>query len=229
MLQYLDLSHIPVVASLPVSQLDLLGKHVRRVRYRRGDCLCRAGDPCRDLGIVLTGLVTRWRVGSDGTPSVIGIVSCGGIVSHAGLRAEAVHECGAEALTRAVVMEIPLDHVRHLFVSSPAFACAMVRAMARQTEAMMTLLAPLRGSVRDRLLYVLRSLVRTAPASTRTDGGYGVTPPLSHADLATLVGVERATVTRAIHGLAAEQFVRVARGHVIGVAMGDAPPIRAAL
>lgn len=78
----------------------------------------------------------------------------------------------------------------------------------------------------ERLLCLLHSLIGPTPAGSVGEAATirTVMPWLSHGDLAALIHADRATVTRALHTLAARGLVRMERGHVVGVASPAATP-----
>lgn len=227
MLPFVDVSRIPFFAGLPERDLRAVESAARLARYRRGACLVRVGEPSTHVAIVLNGFVRLTRCQPDGSVVTAALIRSGDLVGVAALRGAAVHDGHAEALTNVRVVEIPIAVMLTGGSCSPRLLCRLTEGLAMQIErAYAPLVRHDHAPVSERLLHLLRSLAR--PASAEIVGEAAtirtVMPWLSHGDLAALIDADRATVTRALHTLAARGLVRIERGHVVGVAAGDASP-----
>lgn len=209
-------------AEMTPSNLAVVAAVTRASEYAHGERLFRAGDACDGVTVAVDGFVRLFRLAPDGAEATIGIVRPGGFVAVASLRGEAVHDHAAEALGYVRAVEVPAATLLALARRSPDLFAAITRGLwARTDDAYAAAAVDRQGELPTRILHALRRLARPS----RVGGGAAVDPVcplairLSHAEVARLVGADRASVTRAFRRLGEEGLIRRERGHVIGVAL----------
>lgn len=213
-----ELRRVAPFAAMSPTALRGVASVARPRTYRRGEELFHAGDPCDSLFVVLDGFVRLARPVAGGAEVTVGIVRSGGLLGIAALLGHALHDNSAEALGFVRAVELPVPALLGLAERSPSlFAPLADLLLARLADAWADAVGDFRGAVGSQLLRVLRRLARPVPGNGSRDRMLRLAVRLSHAELARLVGAERATVTRELHALAARGTVALERGHVVGV------------
>jgi len=215
----IELRRIAPFAALPPATLGAVASLAGLRTCRRGERLFRAGDPCGSMFVVLDGFVRLARPLPNGIEATVGVAGPGRLLGAAVLLGRSSHDSSTEALGIVRAVELPMP----VFLSEGAhqlLAPLATLLLARLDAAWSDAAGDLQGTVGCRLLRVLRRFARPVRGS-----GHGsenrmarLAVRLSHAELARLVGAERATVSRELRNLAMRGAVELERGHVVGVA-----------
>ncbi len=191
------LKRITLFAGLGEDQISRLAPLVARRGVPKSGVIFREGDPVEAVYFLESGLVKVYSLTADGEEQIINILRPGDFFPHLGFLEGGTYPATAEALTDSRLMGIRrtdlLDLVRH----DGDFAVAMLAAMGRRIAMLQQRVRDL--SHRDLRGRLARALLRLAdehgvatPAGTRLD------LPLSHRELANLVGAARESVSRTL-------------------------------
>ena len=185
----------------PAAAAGVAALFVRR-RYRRRSVLFDQGDEVNGLFVVRAGVLRVGRVSSHGSEFTIAIVGAGDLAGD-----EAVFTADRFRTTRATCMKDALVD----FVSRADLNCAMARTpkiaynlarylQHRHNDAVACLEDVSTRKVADRIVHVLERFVPTHGVLV---GGRGMalTLRLTHAQIASLIGSTRETVTHEIGNL----------------------------
>ena len=218
MLRSGDLRRFALFATLTPAEFAAAAAIARSCDYRRGERLFRAGDPSASVILVLDGFVRLSQLAPGGGEVTTGIVGSGGLVAVAALRGQVEHDHSADALGRVRTIELPAPLLLDLGSRSPRLVMGLTRCLvARLEDAYGGAVADTQGLLAHRVLRTLRRLTRpTHPGAP--DALRPLAVRLSHADVARLVGADRATVTRLVGSLVQQGLIRQERGHITAVA-----------
>jgi CRP/FNR family transcriptional regulator, cyclic AMP receptor protein len=185
------LKSVPLFGGLPLDLQARLEAHLERVICGAGEVIFREGDPGDSLYIIEDGAVAIRLVSADGKELELAKLSRGDVFGELALLDGAPRSAEARALTRTKLLSLRrLDFQRAL------------RTDSRLAEALLATLAPrLRRDaeaareaafldVPGRLARALLRLADAAPDDQQ------LTPPVSQADLARMIGSTRETVNR---------------------------------
>lgn len=174
-----------------------------------------ADDETDSVRIVVGGVVKVICESIRGAPVTVELVGPGGFLHLVSGVPEAVWHVRAVAHTPALVGSLPDSAWRevacHLRVEEALrlAACAWQTLSRRLYEKCALLALPIRGRVLHELRVLAHEFGIPHPA------GVCIDVPLSHADLASLVGAARANVTRAVGSLRADGFLAQTSGRLI--------------
>lgn len=215
-----ELRRFPPFATLTSAELTGIAAVARSRTYRHGVRMFRAGDRCADVTLVLDGFVRLSRRPSSGPEVLTGIIRPGGLAALAPLRGAATHDHDAEALGYVRAVEVPAAPVLALVCRSSRLFEELARSLVSQAgEAYVDGAVDARERLPLRVLHTLRRLAREVPVGRDAQSMQPLAVRLSHAEVARLVGSDRASVTRAIRLLGERGLVRRERGHVTGVVL----------
>ncbi len=218
---------IPPFVLAPPHVLRPLATLAQMGRYQPGELLFRIGEPCNGLIALGTGYVRLSRPMTTGKEATVGIIRPGGLLSTTTLYREAVHRGSAEAISAVATVEFPGRELLALAQRSPAVLLPLLHSLIfRIDDAWSEVAADAEATVQARTLHVLRRLAqpRITAYEDQTEAIARLAVRLSHADIARLVGAERASVTRALHHLANQGMIVREHGHVTGIVVGRALP-----
>jgi CRP-like cAMP-binding protein len=178
------------------------------VSYNRGQEIFGPGKGAGMVYIVRTGCVRLYKSLPDGRSINLGLLGPNTVftqeVDPDGLSSGSA----AEALVDSTVSVVEIDHLADLISRAPELAAAVVHGMSRRLSELQTLTEQLLA--RDtsvRLATTLLSLARGFGRPT-ADGFTAITLPVTHQNLANMIGSNRVTVTRKLLELQQHGAVR---------------------
>jgi CRP-like cAMP-binding protein len=194
--------------------LDLLARVAGQRKYERGRFICHAGDPARELFVVLEGRVSVSRSGWSGSRRSVEFMVPGDVFGLPALAA-LVYPNEIQARTATVVAAVPKRDVSALMLLTPSLAQAVFSHMAERLHFVETMLllsgAPVERKLSAALVYL--------------HAKFGADVPLSRAELAEMAGVAPETAMRELRRFETKGWVRRRAG---GVKVRDAVALRRA-
>ncbi len=207
------LARHPALAA-STATLDALIGQVDFTCCQPGQDVVPPGVRTDGVHIVVGGVVKIVCAAGCGTPVTVQLVAPGGFV-RLGAPSDAVVRVRAVAHTPALIACLSAgawrEVARQLRVEDGLrlASCGWQDATRRLYDKCVMLAQPIRERVLHELRILARDFGRPHPA------GVCIDVPLSHADLASLVGAARANVTRAVGGLRAQGRVVAAPGRFV--------------
>lgn len=173
--------------------------------FSAGDTLCRAGASLSQCLFVESGVV---GVLAEGDPCgvEVGTVSANGMLGLAAAFGESVSSHTAVARTAVEALSVNPAILMGLARDCPAFQKALLRfAHGRMEESMQLCSCNARHTIEQRLArWVLTAC-----------GAGGEEVHVTHDDLASALGVRRASITVCLHGLEGKLALRSQRGRIV--------------
>ncbi len=199
---------------LAAEQLARLEKRARVRRFARGGTVYLPSD-CGDAVFLLAeGRVKLSSLTPDGKQAILAFIEPGEIFGELSLLAQAEREEHAEAMVASTVVLLPVDAFTELMNESPQLALGITKLVGlRRQRIERRLKSLLFRSNRDRLVQLLLDLAGQYGKST--DDGIHLGIPLSHQDLASVIGATRETVTNLLGELQLERLIKIARQRIL--------------
>jgi CRP/FNR family transcriptional regulator, cyclic AMP receptor protein len=197
--------------SLSDSERTVLSKQGRESVFARGMPLCMEGDASTHVLILLKGWAKVLSTTIEGHEMVLGLRGPGDFVGELAADLGGHRTATVRAVVSVDALSVGIDRFTAFLDTHPNAAHAYRRVMAeRQHESTHNLRGRIETSGAQRLARLMLDLaVRCGEVS---DHGILLAVPLSQADLATWVGVSRATVTRALHDWRDRGVIRTGHG-----------------
>ncbi len=199
--------------------------------FRRGEIVYFPTEPGQSLLVLLNGRVKIKSLTADGRETIFAFIDEGEVFGELALLDSAPRNEYAEAVEDSRVLALPRDDVLWLMGRRPEVALTVTKLLGLRLRRVENRLRNcLFRSTRERLVPLLLELL---DSHGRAAGRYWeVRLPLSHQDLASLIGATRETVTLTLGRLQREGLVRVSRMRVTVLdrerlareAAGSAPP-----
>ncbi|MGA9422707.1 MAG: cyclic nucleotide-binding domain-containing protein [Rhodanobacteraceae bacterium] len=198
------------VGDTDLQRLDAVVRDKRLLE--RGKTLYRQGDSFHALYVVRTGSLKTYVENPAGDVQVLGFHLPGEIVGMDAM-ADNRHLCGAEALERASICELPHAQLQRLVSEIPKLHQQLVRVVSREVAADHGHLVIMgRQHAQERLAIFLRGFAERYERLSRDP--LRLSLPMSRHDLASYLGLAMETVSRLFGRMEAEGVLAVERKKV---------------
>jgi CRP-like cAMP-binding protein len=189
----------------------------------RGEYLNHVGDPAEEVYLVATGQLKDSIVTEDGDEFVHSFFGKGMLFGEPGFfaieRNRVMAVIAVEPTTLLVIGREALEPFLQRHPQVVTRALEWLASVARNQTLLIATLS--RRTLQERLLF---RLVELADTNAPREKGPGITPKISQATLAAMVGVSRENVNRALGALAEQGIIRIEAG---GYILPDLERIRA--
>lgn len=195
-------------ANLAPAHIGRLAASSRKQTVRRGNTICRQGEPMPAVLALAYGsamLALRRSDGGRRTVRFIGARECFGL-------ATALHDrpCPADviALADSLVISVPVPALLRLLGIDPGFARDLLRELA---DDYLALLEELQASVQKNAVQRLASYLASLAEPNGTAHTWIARLPVSKTLLAERLGITKETMSRLLRELMAQGAIEVAR------------------
>lgn len=197
---------------LSPAEIEPLARSATLRRASRGEFLHHVGDPADELYVVASGQLKDSIVTEDGDEVVHTFYGAGMLIGEPGYFAtERNRVMAVVAVEPTEVLVLPRERLEPFLLRHPQAIRRALEGLAFVARGQTRMIAALsRRPLKERLLLRLVELADTNPQGM--NAGAGVTPKISQATLAAMVGVSRENVNRALSALAADGTIRIEAG-----------------
>ncbi len=159
------------------------------------------GEPSSHLYCLVKGVVRVGRLTEDGLDLTLRILGRGDIFGEDSLFGRDLHSASATALDDCIIAVCRGDRVKSLLLRHPLLALNVAQCVCEYHDRTVNLFQMMAlRRVRERLMLLLRELAEQCGAAE--PHGTRIEAVLTHAELASLVGASRETVTYELNELA---------------------------
>ncbi|MCA1831982.1 MAG: Crp/Fnr family transcriptional regulator [Actinomycetota bacterium] len=206
----------PVLATTSLDVVQDLIRHGTVRRYQKGTYLFHQDDEAHEIYFLHEGRVEISSLSSNGDRQLHTAVDPPQFFGELGVLGESRRTATAMALEPSLVWVVPGDHFLRFLLENPQASLALLRALAQQIQAHESLVddllfLDLKGRVAKRLLGLVSPSLDELP-----DDGALVPAVVTHADLASLAGGSRESVTRVLSDFQKREIIgRAGRRYVL--------------
>lgn len=199
---------------LNASQLTSLETRARIRTFDRGSTIYIPNDTPETVFLLADGRVRLCSHTPDGKQIILGFIEPGEIFGELSLLDESPYEERAEAVSQATVVLIPAEVVRSLMEVDAKLSLGITKLLGfRRTRIERRLRSLIFRSNRDRVIQLLLDLCEQYGRSSTNGVEIGI--PLSHQDMASIVGTTRESTTLVLGEFQEMGIVRVSRQRVV--------------
>lgn len=178
-------------------QLDKLAAMTHRRTYKPGELLFQQGDLQERVFVIRTGTVRAFYTAATGREITLAYWQDGDLLGALGVFGRAAYGWSCQAVTTTKAYAILGTDMRTLVATIPEFAVAVVEALSFKVQWLSRLIQMFgTESVRERLAHLLDTLCELYGQPQKE--GIAISTPLTHEDLAAMVGASRQWVTTAL-------------------------------
>ena len=189
-----------ILSGLSRASAEALTKASTRTNFHNGELVYTEGEPATGAYIVLRGKVKLVANSSDGKALILRIARPGEIISLSAALSERSNDTSAEAIEPTSVSFISTANLYRLMESSGEIALRLARELSVEYSLLCQELSTL-GLQRSAMSRLAKLLVGLTEDVAPQRGIVTSACPLTHEEMAQMIGTSRETVTRLLHDL----------------------------
>ena len=202
-----------IFSGLSRDEINHVAVRARSLRKARGEFIYMPGDRADFVYIVRHGRVKLSVLSESGKEIAIDIIQQGEIFGEFALVDESPRSNMAQALDDIVMWIFPKSSFTHLLETQPKLALSYIRLVGDRRRRMEKKLSDITSkAVSARVCELLHELSTGASENETATSDYLV--PLTHHDVASLIGAARQTTTTVLNDLERRGIIELGRGWV---------------
>ncbi|KAF6576964.1 MULTISPECIES: Crp/Fnr family transcriptional regulator [Paenibacillus] len=160
------------------------------------------------LYFVKKGKVRLYKLNADGKQFTLDILREGNVFGEMDMISLGTREMYIETIEECDICRMDKDRFEHFLIEHPRFMMNMIKVLSDRISGMSSLAQHLAlGNLQDKILYILLKLSDQFALQSR-DEYCKINFPLSHQEIANLVGATREAVTAALQELVKEKVIK---------------------
>ncbi|MGG1617939.1 Crp/Fnr family transcriptional regulator [Paenibacillus sp. NRS-1782] len=160
------------------------------------------------LYFVKKGKVRLYKLNADGKQFTLDILSEGNVFGDMDIISLGTRDMYIEAIEECDICLMDKNRFEHFLLQHPRFMMSLIKVLSDRISGMSRLAQHLAlGNLQDKILYVLIKLSDQFSLQSE-DEYYKINFPLSHQEIAHLVGATREAVTAALQELVKEKVIK---------------------
>ncbi|MGG4212544.1 Crp/Fnr family transcriptional regulator [Paenibacillus sp. FSL L8-0638] len=162
----------------------------------------------KGLYFVKKGKVRLYKLNADGKQFTLDILREGNVFGEMDMISLGTREMYIETIEECDICRMDKDRFEHFLIEHPRFMMNMIKVLSDRISGMSSLAQHLAlGNLQDKILYILLKLSDQFALQSR-DEYCKINFPLSHQEIANLVGATREAVTAALQELVKEKVIK---------------------
>lgn len=199
---------------LEPAQFSLIEREARVRRFTKGSPVYLPADASESVFLLAEGRIKLTSITPDGKQAILAFIEPGELFGEMALFGGGGREEYAEAMAASVVAMIPTGSLDRVMRDAPDLALRVTKLVGlRRQRVERRLRSLLFRSNKDRLVHFLLELCDTY--GKPTPQGLHLAIPLSHQDIANVIGTTRETVTHLLGDLQLNGVLKVGRQKLI--------------
>ena len=205
---------VPMFRDLSDEELKEIGDAAMVRSFERKSVVFHEGAGKEAVFFVLEGLVKTFKTDENGHEHIVSLLKAGEMFPHAGLFHSDAYPATAVAVVDAKLLAVPVRAFERLLHRHPPVAMKLLRVMEEKIAELQGKLQELAGNdVQSRGLSFLIKLAEHY--GTRREEKVHIEIPMTHQDIANVIGTSRETVNRMLNRLRKEGILETVRGGLI--------------
>ena len=204
---------VQIFSGLDPDELTRVAAYARSLRKARGEFIYMPGDRADHVYILKQGRVKLSVLSESGKEIAIDIIQPGEIFGEFALVDEAPRSNMAQALDDILVWVFSKHDFTRLLTSQPKLALSYIRLVGDRRRRMEKKLSDITSKAVSARVCELLHEISTSSAEVET-GNTDYLVPLTHHDVASLIGAARQTTTTVLNDLERRGIIELGRGWV---------------
>ena len=204
---------VQIFSGLDLNEMTRIAAHARSVRRARGEFIYMPGDRADFVYILRQGRVKLSVLAESGKEIAIDIIQPGEIFGEFALVDESLRSNMAQALDDMLMWVFSKNDFTNLLTTHPKLALSYIRLVGDRRRRMEKKLSDITSkAVSARVCELLHDLSTSAVEVETAASDYLV--PLTHHDVASLIGAARQTTTTVLNDLERRDIIELGRGWI---------------
>jgi CRP/FNR family transcriptional regulator len=203
---------VQIFSGLSAEEVSRIAAHARSLRRARGEFIYMPGDRADCVYVVRRGRVKLSVISDSGKEIAIDIIQPGEILGEFALLDDAPRSNMAQALDEVLLWVFDKRDFTHLLLSRPQLALSYIRLVGNRRRRMEKKLSDVTSkAVSARVCELLHELAVEGPEPAAAGD---CLVPLTHHDVASLIGAARQTTTSVLNDMERRGVIELGRGWV---------------
>ena len=204
---------VQIFSGLGPEEMTRIAAYTRSLRKARGEFIYMPGDRADHVFILRQGRVKLSVLSESGKEIAIDIIHPGEIFGEFALVDEAPRSNMSQALDDILVWVFAKNDFTHLLASQPKLSLSYIRLVGDRRRRMEKKLSDITSKAVSARVCELLHEISTGSAEVET-GSTDYLVPLTHHDVASLIGAARQTTTTVLNDLERRGIIELGRGWV---------------
>ncbi|WP_235949589.1 Crp/Fnr family transcriptional regulator [Paenibacillus glycinis] len=211
------LSRIKLFESLPsqiIHEIEQLANKSNLNAYAKNTIIQTPGNEKTGLSFVIAGKLRAYKTDSDGKQYTVCILSEGGMFGEVESFSLGIDGTYVETMEDSTIYSIPAEHFEPLLSKHPELGLRLLSDMSKRLRQQVELVEKLVfRDLRGKVLYFLNRLSKKF--SIEENGYLKIDIPLTHQELANMIGATREAVSLTLQELSNEGIIVTSRRMVM--------------
>ena len=204
---------VQIFSGLGPEEMTRIATHARSLRKTRGEFIYIAGDRADSVYILKQGRMKLSVLAESGKEIAIDIIQPGEIFGEFALVDESLRSNMAQALDDVLMWVFPKHEFTKLLTTQPKLALSYIKLVGDRRRRMEKKLSDITSkAVSARICELLHELSTSSVEIDSVASDYLV--PLTHHDVASLIGAARQTTTTVLNDLERRSIIELGRGWI---------------
>ena len=204
---------VQIFSGLESEEMTRIATHARSLRKTRGEFIYIAGDRADFVYILKRGRVKLSVLAETGKEIAIDIIQPGEIFGEFALVDESLRSNMTQALDDVLMWVFARQDFTKLLTTQPKLALSYIKLVGDRRRRMEKKLSDITSkAVSARICELLHELATSSSEGETIGSGYLV--PLTHHDVASLIGAARQTTTTVLNDLERRGIIELGRGSI---------------
>lgn len=204
------LSQISLFEALSMEELQEIEKMTPMTMIKRGE-LIQSPDTFREgLYLLKEGKLKLYKINPEGKQFIVSILGSGNVFGEIDSFSLGTRDTFIETMDETMLCSLGKEQFEQFLVDRPHLTVKIMKELSRllqERDAMLSQLAL--GNVRDRILHLLKTLAQKF--GVLEDEFHKIDIPLSHQEIANMIGSTRETVTVILNDLSKQGIIKTGR------------------
>lgn len=206
-------NRVQIFSGLGSEEMSCIAPHARSQRKLRGEFIYTPGDRADSVYILKQGRVKLSVLAETGKEIAIDIIQPGEIFGEFALVDESLRSNMAQALDGVLMWVFSRQDFTKLLTTQPKLALSYIKLVGDRRRRMEKKLSDITSkAVSARICELLHELATSAAEVETIAGDHLV--PLTHRDVASLIGAARQTTTTVLNDLERRGIIELGRGSI---------------
>jgi CRP-like cAMP-binding protein len=204
------LSQITLFGALSMEELQEIEQMTPMSVIGKGE-LIQTPDSFREgLYMLKEGKLKLYKINPDGKQFIVSILGAGNVFGEIDSFSLGTSDTFIETMEATIICSIDKDQFERFLVDRPHLTVRIMKELSRMLKERDAMLAQLAlSNVRDRMLHLLKTL--SEKFGVPEGNFHKIDMPLSHQEIANMIGSSRETVTMVLNELSKEGLIKTGR------------------
>lgn len=204
------LSKISLFEALNMDELQEIDRMTPMTKIKKGELIQSPTTFREGLYLLKQGKLKLYKINSEGKQFTVSILGSGNVFGEIDSFSLGTKDTYIETLDDTLLCTLGKEQFEQFLIERPQLTVRIMKELSKllkERDAMLTQLAL--GNVRDRILHLLKTLADKF--GILEDGFHNIDMPLSHQEIANMIGSTRETVSMILNELSKDKVIKTGR------------------